>query len=297
MAIWILFSILAALFWAIGSIIDKFVFTKWTIKPIIPVIFGGIIGLLASLIIYLTQGFAGLSSVNILLAIVAGIFYVLAILFYFKAVKIEEISRVIPLCYLMNFFILFFAYIFLGEVLTPPIKYLGIIFLVLGAILISQKDSVNFKFNKAFWFMVLASGAMAANTVITKYLLSFADYWTIFSYTRGIGVVVALLPVIYLNFNDLIGEVKKNGKKAIGIMSASQALTVLGGLFITFATSVGSVTLVNALASIQPFFVLVFALVISVFYPAIFKEDLKKANILIKVVAIILIFIGVILIT
>lgn len=297
MAIWILFSILTALFWASGNIIDKFIFTRWVIKPIVPVIAGGAIGLFASLIIYFTQGFVGLSNINILLAILAGIFYVLSILFYFKAVKIEEISRVIPLYYLMNFFILFFAFIFLGEVLTPPIKYLGIVFLVAGAILISQKDFVNFRFNKAFWFMILAAGALAVNSIIAKYLLSFADYWTIFSYTRGMGAMIALLPVIYFNFNDLVGEIKKNGKKAIGLMSASETLNVLGGLFITLAISAGSVTLVNSLASVQPFFVLAFALVISIFYPAIFKEDLKKANIFIKVVAIILIFVGVILIT
>lgn len=293
---WILFSILTALFWASGNIIDKFVFTRWVVKPIIPVIILGIFGLLASLIIYLTQGFVGLSSANILLGVLAGIFFVLSDLFYFKAVKIEEISRVIPLFYLMNFFILFLAFIFLGEILTP-IKYLGIFFLAIGAILVSQKDSINFKFNKAFWFMVLASGMIAASTVITKYLLNFADYWTIFSYTRGIGAMMALLPIIYLNFNDLINEARKNGKKAIGMMSVSQLLNVLGGLSITLAISAGSVTLVNALASIQPFIVLVFALVISIFYPAIFKEDLKKANIFIKVLAIVLIFVGVVLIT
>ncbi len=70
-------------------------------------------------------------------------------------------------------------------------------------------------------------------------------------------------------------------------MSISQTLNVAGGLLITLAISVGSPTLVNALASIQPFIVFVFALIISVFYPAIFKEDFKKANIFIKVVAIV----------
>jgi len=167
----------------------------------------------------------------------------------------------------------------------------------MGAILVSQKDSINFKFNKAFWFMVLASGAVAVSVVITKYLLNFADYWTIFSYTRGLGVFIALLPIIYFNFNDLFFEVKKNGNKVIGLMSTSEILNVFAGLSITFAISVGSVTLVTALSSIQPFIVLVFALIISIFYPAIFKEDLKKANIFIKVIAIVLIFIGVILIT
>lgn len=149
MAIWILFSILATLIWAIGSIIDKFIFTRWVIKPIVPAIVLGIFGLIVSLIIYLTQGFAELSNINIVLAILAGVFYIFAYLLYFKAVKIEEISRVIPLCFLTNFFILFFAYIFLGEILTLQ-KYLGVFFLAIGAMLISQKDKIDFRFNRAF---------------------------------------------------------------------------------------------------------------------------------------------------
>jgi len=237
-----------------------------------------------------------LSGLNIFLGILAGIFEVLSFLFYYKAVKIEEISRVVPLYYLMNFFILIFAFIFFKETFTF-VKYLGIFFLVVGAILISQKDKIYFKFNKAFWLMILAAIAYAISAIITKYLLNFADFWTVFSYTKGIGAIVALFPIVCLNFKEISGELIKNGKKALSAILIAVLLGVFGGLFITIAISVGSVTLVNALASIQPFIVLVFALIISVFYPTIFKEDLKKANILIKVVAIILIFIGVILIT
>lgn len=296
MAIWILFSILTALVWAIGNVIDKFVFTRWTIKPIIPVIIQGGVGLIASFIIYLNYGFAELSGLNIFLGILAGIFEVLSFLFYYKAVKIEEISRVVPLYYLMNFFILIFAFIFFKETFTFA-KYLGIFLLVIGAILISQKDKIDFKFNKAFWLMILAAIAYAISAIVTKYLLNFADFWTVFSYTKGIGAIVALFPIVCLNFKEISRELVKNGKKALGIILIAVLLGVLGGLFITIAVSSGSVTLANVLSSIQPFFVLVFASIISIFYPSVFKEEISKNNIIIKVVAIGLMFIGVILIT
>lgn len=296
MATWILFSILTALVWAIGNIIDKFVFTRWTVKPIVPVIIQGGVGLIASFIIYLSNGFAELSGFNIFLGVLAGIFEILSFLFYYKAVKIEEISRVVPLYYLMNFFILILAFIFFKETFTLA-KYLGIFFLVIGAILISQKDSINFKFNKAFWLMILAAIAYAISVIIIKYLLNFADFWTIFSYTKGVGSAVVLVPIAFLGFNKISGELAKNGKKAFIAILAAVLLGVLGGLFITIAISSGSVTLANVLSSIQPFFVLVFASVISIFYPSIFKEEISKNNIIIKIVATVLMFIGVILIT
>lgn len=135
-------------------------------------------------------------------------------------------------------------------------KYLGIFFLVCGAILISQKDKIDFRFNKAFWLMALAAITMAIGSIITKYLLNFGDFWTIFSYTRGFGETIALIPIIYLNFKDIKEGITKNGKKAIGAMFFSALFGVFGIILITIAVSTGSVTLVYSLSSIQPFFCL-----------------------------------------
>lgn len=97
---WIFLSVLAALIWAVVNIFDKYIISKLVDRPIVPVIIMGVIGLLASAAIFLTSGFQPLSTINILLAIIAGVFYVLTVFFYFHAVKIEEISKVIALFYL-----------------------------------------------------------------------------------------------------------------------------------------------------------------------------------------------------
>lgn len=292
---WILFSILAALTWAIVSIIDKYVLTKWVRKPIVPIMILGIVGLIASVLIYLFHGLSTLSYLNIVLAFVAGIFYILMSIFYFKAVKLEEISRVVPLFYLTPLFVLILAAIFLGETFTS-IKYLGIFLLIIGAILISSKEFIKISLGKTFWFMVFSSLAWSANLVITKYLLNFTDFWTIFSYTK-IGTVFALIPIFYLSFPDLVSTVKEHGKKVIGVISLNESLSTVGVLLITIASAVGYVTLVNALSSVQPFFVLLFAVILSIFYPKILKEEISKSTVLLKLIAIILMFIGAILIT
>ena len=107
--LWALFSILAALTWSIVNIIDKYVLTKWVRRPIVPVMILGIIGLIASVIVYFIRGFSTLSLLNISWAFIAGFFYIIMTLLYFKAVKLEEISRIIPLFYLTPLFILILA--------------------------------------------------------------------------------------------------------------------------------------------------------------------------------------------
>lgn len=292
---WIIFSILAALTWAVVNIIDKYILTKWVRKPIVPVMILGVVGLLASFLVYLFHGFSTLSYLNIALAFIAGIFYILANVFYFKAAKIEEISRVTPLFYLTPLFVLILAAIFLAEIFTP-IKYIGIFLLIIGAILVSSKNLIKISLGKAFWLMIFSSLALSIYAVIIKHLLNFADFWTVFSYIK-IGTIFALIPIFYFNFSDLISTVKEHGKKVVAVISINESINVWGVLFITIATAVGYVTLVNALSSIQPFFVLFFVVILSIFYPKILKEEITKQRIFLKLIAIIIMFTGAILIT
>jgi len=292
---WVILSILAALCWSVVNMVDKYVVTKWFKQPLVPVIMLGIIGLLASFLVYLTSGFTFLSYSKMTLALLTGIFYVLMSVFYFKALKIEEVSRIIPLFYLSPLFILFLAAIFLGEVFTLP-KYLGIVLLVIGAILISSKNRLKLNFSKSFGWMMLSVISSSISSLLTKYLLDFADYWTIFAYTR-IGAAIGIIPIAYIYLPELINTVRKHGKKVVAVMSANEILNLFAVLFIIIATSIGYVTLVHALSAIQPFFVLLFVVILSIFYPSILKEEIGKSVILLKLLAIALMFIGAVLIT
>lgn len=46
---WVIFSILAAICWAVVNTTDKYVLTKWVRQPLVPVILVGMLGLIASI--------------------------------------------------------------------------------------------------------------------------------------------------------------------------------------------------------------------------------------------------------
>ncbi len=292
---WILFSVLAALSWAIVNTLDKYVLTKWINKPVIPMMVSSIIAITVAFLIFIFKGFSTLSISQIILALLGGLFSAMMSLFYLNALKREEVTRVIPLFYLAPLFIAILAAIFLREVFQPLI-YLGVIFLISGAILISNKSIRKISLGKAFWFMIASSLSLSINQIIVKYLLAFTNFWTIFSYVE-IGYFLSVIPIFYFNFSDLKKIIQQHGKKVAGVISLSTLFNILGILLITIAISIGAVTLVNALSSIQPFFVLLFAVLLNQFYPNILKEEVNKSTILIKFFAILLMFIGVILIT
>ncbi len=292
---WIIFSILAALCWSFVVMADKYVVSKWFKEPLAVLIIVGVSGLIVSFGIYFIRGFQPLSSFNVFLAIIGGAMTLLASVFYFKALKIEEVSRIVPLFYLSPLFVLFLAAIFLNETLAP-LNYLGVIFLVGGSILISFKRFSKISFGKAFYLMILSAIVVSIRKIIMKYVLDFTDYWTVFAYER-IGGSIAAIPIIYLYLSDLRDSVKKYGKKVLAVLSVTEVLNLVALLLFTIAISIGSVTLVSASSSIQPFFVLLFAVILSVFYPSILEEEIGKSVILLKLLAIVLMFIGVFLIT
>ncbi len=293
--LWAYLSILAAFVWAIGNVVDKFILEKWIRKPAIPVLFLGVIGLIASIFIYFIKGYSYLSLINILLAFVAGIFYITANIFYFKAAKIEEISRVIPYFHLAPLFVLILAAIFLGERFTP-ITYLGIFLLMMGAVLISSKNLKKFSFGKPFRYVMLSVFLFAVSIIIRKYLLGFADFWTVFAYIR-VGSALALVPLFYYNFKELRQTIKKHGKKVAVVISANETINMIAMLLFMIAMVSGFVTLVEALTSTESFFVLFFTVILSILFPKILKEEISRKTILIKLVAIVIMFIGALLIT
>jgi len=291
---WVILSILAALFWSVNSIVDKYILTKWVKQPLIPVIILGVVGLIASFLIYLVQGFEYLSYLNLILAILSGLVSLLATIFYFKALKVEEVSKIVPFFYFSPLFVLILATIFLGEVFTFD-RYIGIFLIVIGAVLITSNNHLKLRFGKAFKWMISSIFLFSVGYILTKYLLGFTDYWTIFAYAR-IGTAIGIIPIIYIYFPELVNITKKHGKKVVIAMSVSETLNISAILLVTIAASMNYVTLIQSLSSTQPFFVLLFTVVLSIFFPSILKERISRSIILWKLLAIILMFIGVILI-
>lgn len=292
---WIFFSILAAFCWSVANIIDKCILTKWIKRPLVPIIISGISALIAGIAVYFICGFSSFAYFYIFLAILNGVIEIFGYIFYFKALKLEEASRIAPLFYLSPLFILIFAAIFLNEIFAP-LKYLGILLLVIGAVLISMKGFLRISFGRAFYFMILSVCFGSISALLVKYLLNFADFWTVFGY-KSIGMAIGSAPIAYFYFPELIKTAKQYGKKTLIAMSASEILSLSAILFVIIAASFGYVTLVNALSSTQPFFVFGIALILSVFFPKILKEEINKALIIQKIIATVLMFIGAVLIT
>lgn len=286
--LWPIVAILCAAVFAVTNILDKYTVTKLVKDPSLNVLAQFLIVLFAVSIVII-HGLQSLSTINVALGLIAGILDSAAIFLYFNAAKLDEISRVLPMWYLDTIFIAILALFFLNEVFSLS-TYLGIVLMLIGVTLIGVKKLKKPKFSKAMALMLLASIFTAVSAVITKYLLGYADYLSVLAYVL-FGYALFIAPLFYLNLKKVVQLVEKN-RRGLAMLLFKEGLTTFGTLLYIFAASVGPVTLVNALTSTQPLFVLIFATGASVLYPTFLKEELKGSNLLLKFSAVILIIIS-----
>ena len=214
---------------------------------------------------------------------------------YFHAVQRAEVSRVIPLFYIEPLVIGVLSAYFLGEVFGPW-TYLGVILLVAGAMLITADEKFKPRFDAPFWLMITAALSLSVMQVVTKYLLGFADVWTVYAYLR-IGGIFVVVPALVMNAKGFAELYREQGLLPYVCMTASEGLNYSAYLIFTFALSIGFVTLTNALSSVQPFFVLAMMIVMSILFPQIVKEEIGRKTIALKFAAIAAMFAGALLIS
>lgn len=291
---WIVLSLLSGLLMAMVNLIDRYVLTRLVKKAMIPLFILGLIGLGPGLLILLVKGGFELAWPHLLLGVGAGFAFLAMSYFYFRAAQVEEISRVVPLFYLAPIFVTAAAVFLLGETLSVRACF-GIAALIAGAALISSRWPLKIRPSRAFRLMVLAAAAMAVYTVAAKYLLRFADFWTVLAISR-IGMAIGLVPFFFGYWSELKSALSgRRGLKVAGLMAGNEGIALAGSLFFIMAAARGPIAVVNAVASTQPFFVFALSLVVTMIRPGLLGEDLGWRNLAFKFAAILVMFAGLVL--
>jgi len=293
---WFVFALIAPIFWSICNVLDKFLLEKHIKDPIAYELLISLFNIM-SIIILLLIAPISMSIYGFILGIIVGIFGTIAVIFYNKSMIDEEASRVVPLVYLDAIFVSMLAYIFLGEVFNLQ-KYLGIIFIVIGGVLISfKKITKKWNFSPTVKFILVAGLLWAGASVISKYTLNIIDYFSITTW-QLLGYQF-ITPFLFLSRNirkNFFSYAKKFNKKICLLMIINTLIYLIGVLSFYYATSISSISLVYAIVSTQPFFIFIYTLIITKVAPDIIREEIDKSTILLKIIAICLIFFGTIFI-
>ena len=292
---WVILTLFAAIIWALGNIVEKFVLTRYFKTPFIPTFFSCFFGIFAALITYLFAEVAFPALDILFVPFIAGVLFTALVYNYFKALYVEEVSRVIPLFALVPLFVSVFAAVFLGEIFSI-IKYAGVAFLMVGAFVISYEKKGVFKLSRSFWNMMVADVLFAISIILVKYSLNdlaLSSETAFFWFSLG---TFMLMPVfLYLSRKSLFKIIQKSPIVLLYVCF-SEPVAITGRFVLFTAATLGPITLISALGQTQMFFVLLFAIAVSLIWPKIIKEKITRKELIEKIIGITLVFIGSILV-
>lgn len=293
---WIFFAIAAPALYAVSNFIDKFIIEKHVKNFVTLTIIGGFMALPFALIILALRHFPVYRLDQTILIILAGIIMELALLPYFKAISLDEVSRVVPVFQLIPVFVLLMSFLFLGEKLNLS-QFIGFWFVVTGAYLISLNKLGKGMFNlrRSFGWIILASVLWAIPAIIFKFVFVEQGFWDTIAY-EFLGAAIGAFILLFIpSFRKSFLEEAKTVRNFVwGILVSNETLYLFARLVGFYAIAVApAVSLASALNGFMPFFSLVYGTILSLWFPYIVKEDTRKPVLLLKFTAIALIFIGV----
>ena len=293
-------STLGYLLLAITFIIDKYILSSAKQPPVVYTVYSTV----SLLIVLLAIPFG----VTVLPALglwwwsaISGITFAFALWVMFVALEHGEATHILPFIGVWIVLATVILSRFLLEEQLTMMQQLGVLVLVFSAILLSFERTRKKKPGFHIWYAwALLSGVLyGVSHVAAKIVYDVVPFVTGFFWTRlfivPLGLMLFFNPCVHRKFNR--DRKKSAALRTIWLVIASKVLAALAVVLIQYAISLGSVSIVQALAGVHYTILFVLVFLLTKFAPKIFKEFFTKKEILIQIVALILVFIGLYLFT
>jgi len=320
---WLILILLAYFFLAQANFLDKYILGGSLPSPKIYSFFVGLLslttlfivptGILLSLYVFsplqviFPEAFDVLYIPElplVLLGISAGFSFLFGLYFYYKAVFSFEVSRVGPAVGgLVPLFTLFLIYIFsflpletgLQKGVFTVKQFAAFIFLVSGSVILSvhKKSRITFKSLKV---SIIASFLFSLSFLLTKLVYIFLPFWTGLIWVKMGSFVAASCFLLSPEVKEGLRKKRKSFAKKVALpFLLAKGAGSLGSVLqngAIFLAPVAFLPFINALAGVQYVFLIIIATLFCFKFPRVLKEEISKKALAQKIIAILLIAIG-----
>lgn len=298
---WLLFAFSGPLMWAISTHIDKYLVDEYfhDSDTAVLMVFTALLGVVALPVIWFFEPkVLALPWLATGVMTVSGILYMGAMLFYLRAIQSEEASVVAPLFQANTLFTFALGLVLLHEV-PRWFQLVGAALVLVGAIGLSLDRKLKFgRFKPRLVLLMLAATfVLALSSVVFKFFAVHDEFWSTTFWTfvgEGLfGLGLLAVPAYRVQFVRLL---RKNPGAVMGVNAANELINLGGGLGVRYASLLAPVGLVSAISATTTFFVFLFGILLTLFFPRIGHEDLSTRNVIQKGLGGLLIIAGVALI-
>ena len=173
-----------------------------------------------------------------------------------RAMRSEEVSRIIPVVNTFPIFVAILAVPILGEALGYA-EWLAIFITVAGAVLISMRrdsDGQGARLHKPLAVLIISSVLFGVATTASKYALDYVTFWNMYS------INALCLGTIFLFFSarpKTLKEVRDMAQRnqVLALLLLNECIATGGFILSFWAIERGPVSLVSTILSTRPAFV------------------------------------------
>jgi len=235
-----------------------------------------------------------LISAPCLIALLAGLISAAGYFVYVVSIRREEASRIAALTSLAPAFVAALALLFINEIF-PATSYIGIVLMILGSALISYKRKHVRKIipTSLILILILTNFMYSVDQTLSKISLNQLSFWSFLAMFM-LGRFAPAFPglaVPSLRKRSVL-EIKRLGRKLTLILATGSIIWSLAIVLFFYSASLGPITLVSTTQLIAPLFTLLFAIMITKYFPRSLEEEIDRRTIALKLVAILLVILG-----
>lgn len=284
--LWIYLALIAYFMNAIVFAIDKFLL----VAPIPhPLSYAFYVSILSAFAVFLLPfGVHALPLQHLLISLVSGLFFFIALVYFYKTIKAIDILEATPAVGAITALTTFFISVFvLSEHITG--SQLAAFFLLVAGTFIMSYFHLK---TRVFFYMLLGGIFFGLSYVTLKYIFTVTDFINGLFWTRLGLVGGALAILIYLPARrQIFGSFSSAPASSKFLFAINKILAAAAFIVLYYAIKLGSVVFVNALQGLQYVFILLIGFFIARKMPLLFERHLHE-RITRKIVATVLIFVG-----
>ena len=240
-----------------------------------------------------TVGFDGGSGIP--WAMASGLLWGLGLFLFFHALRIEEVSRAVPVQQLAPVFAAIVAVLFLGELLTP-LQWAAVLVVIAGAVLVSARPEQGlFRIarGRAFFLLLGGSFSLGMAFVASEQATREMNVWGIQAWrSAAMSACIFLLAARPATVHQF-AQASRRFHTLFTLVLAEGLLAPLAALTFVIALDLGQVSSVSAVSASRPLITLVLGAALSTRLWNVLNEPLDKETLGLKTVAVVMIVGGV----
>lgn len=299
MPFWIPIAAASYFLSGLAAILDKFLISKRIPSAASYSFYVGILGI--GVLVLAPWGFAFLSLKLTIIALSAGAAFLIALYFFYEALKIDDASRVVPLVGGTSpFFILLLSGIFFKQYLANA-ELLALLFFVAGGVLLYlpkiAEENNSFKF-KSLFCGVLSAFFFALTFFLSDWVYNHSEFLIGFIWMRlGSFLAATLMLALPKLRHDIWSTSRTTTKGSIYFFLINKVIGAGSFVLLNYALFLGPASVIDAMKGLEQVFVFAIAISFTKFYPEILEEHYTKKDIESKIAAIASFIIGFMILT